>query len=66
LKVSKTLNVEKYLKNYFAGIEDEVLIEMAYHFPSEFKKMCILMSLDFQLEEESYEKKNSYNRGDVC
>jgi hypothetical protein len=66
LKINKTLNVEKYLKNYFAGVQDEVLVEMAYQFPYEFKKMCILMCLDLQIEKESYEKENNRNRGNVC
>lgn len=60
------LNLENYLKNYFSGITDDVLIEMADQFPSEFRKMCVLMSLDFQIEKESYEKENNYNRRNVC
>mgnify|MGYP005992554321 CR=1 FL=1 len=60
------LKTAPYVNEYFSGIQDEVLVEMAFQFPSEFKKMCILMCLDFQLEKESYEKENSRNRGNVC
>ena len=64
--IKSKLKTESYVNEYFSGIQDEVLVEMAFQFPSEFKKMCILMCLDFQLEKESYEKENSRNRGNVC
>lgn len=67
LNVNKISKFEKsYIEKYFSGIQEEVLVEMAYQFPSEFKKMCILMCLDFQLERESYEKENNRNRGNLC
>ena len=66
MKNNKKLNTESYADKYFSGIEDEILSEMAYQFPLEFRTMCILMCLDFQLEKESYEKENSNSRGNVC
>lgn len=67
LNVNKISKFEKnYVEQYFSGIQEEVLVEMAFQFPSEFRKMCILMSLDFQLERESYEKKISNSRRNVC
>ncbi len=47
--------------DYFTVMDEEILIEMATYFPEQFKRMCILISLDIQLEKESYEK-NSSNR----
>lgn len=47
---------------YFSVMDDEILIEMATYFPEQFKRMCMLISLDIQLEKESYEKSRS-NRG---
>lgn len=51
--------------NHFEHFDDEILLEMAMYYPVQLKKMCILISLDQQLEKESYEKNNS-NRGNVC
>ena len=46
---------------------DEILLEMAVFYPTQLRKMCVLISLDQQLEKESYEKiENSSNRGNVC
>tara|TARA_Y100000389_G_scaffold187561_1_gene209092 strand:- start:1148 stop:1330 length:183 start_codon:yes stop_codon:yes gene_type:complete len=53
--------------NYFEGFDDSVLIEMILYYPEAFKKMLVLVSLDIQLEKESYEKvKSSSSRRDVC
>lgn len=52
--------------NYFEGFDDQVLIEMATFYPDSLFKMCMLISLDMQAEKESYEKKNSRNRRNVC
>jgi hypothetical protein len=53
--------------DYFEGFDGSVLIEMISYYPEEFKKMLILVSLDIQLEKESYEKvKSSSSRRNVC
>ena len=52
--------------DYFRTMDEEILIEMARFYPEQFKRMCILISLDMQLEKESYEKASTSNRGDVC
>ena len=61
--------MEEKLTNHFGIFDDEVLLEMAQFYPSQLKKMCMLISLDLQLEKEnfkSYEKdENSSNWGDV-
>lgn len=52
--------------NHFEHFDDEVLLEMAVFYPVQLKKMCILISLDLQLELESYGKdKSSSNRRNV-
>jgi len=57
----------KYKVDYFEGFNDSVLIEMISYYPEAFKKMLILVSLDIQLEKESYEKvKSSSSRRNVC
>ena len=49
--------------NHFEHFDDEILLEMAVFYPTQLKKMCVLISLDQQLEKESYEKiKSSSNR----
>ncbi len=53
--------------NYFEGFDDQILIEMALFYPDSLRKMCTLISLDIQIEKESYGKyKNSSNRRSVC
>ena len=52
--------------DYFAGVDDQVLIEMALFYPDSLVKMCMLISLDMQVEKEDYEKKSSSNRRNVC
>lgn len=56
--------------DHFQLFDEEILIEMAQYYPTQLKKMCMLISLDLQLEKEnfkSYEKdENSSSRGDVC
>ncbi len=41
---------------YFNTFEDEVLVDMALHYPETLKRMCALISLDIQLEVERYKK----------
>tara|TARA_R110000751_G_scaffold112784_3_gene211862 strand:- start:9433 stop:9687 length:255 start_codon:yes stop_codon:yes gene_type:complete len=58
---------DKEEMDHFEHFDDDVLLEMALHYPNHLKKMCMLISLDQQLEKERYEKyKNRCNRGDVC
>jgi len=53
--------------NHFEHFDDDVLLEMALYYPTQLKKMCILISLDQQLDIESYEKiKSSNSRRSVC
>ncbi len=53
--------------NHFEHFDDEILLEMAMFYPIQLRKMCVLISLDQQLEKESYEKvKSSSSRGNLC
>ena len=38
--------------DHFNYIQDEVLIEMAQHYPVELQRLCLLISLDIQFEIE--------------
>ena len=37
---------------YFNTFEDDVLVEMAQHYPESLKRMCALITLDAQIEKE--------------
>tara|TARA_R110000803_G_scaffold115646_1_gene184155 strand:- start:129 stop:341 length:213 start_codon:yes stop_codon:yes gene_type:complete len=37
---------------YFDFLDDEILVEMAQSYPLELKRMCNLITLDSQLEDE--------------
>ena len=53
--------------NHFEHFDDEILLEMTMFYPTQLRKMCVLISLDQQLEKESYEKvKSSSSRGNLC
>lgn len=57
----------KLKMDHFKHFDEDILIEMALYYPDQLRKMCILISLDQQLEKESYEKFESRsNRGNVC
>jgi hypothetical protein len=59
--------MSKISTNHFEHFDDEILLEMAMYYPTQLKKMCVLISLDQQLEKESYEKnEDSSNRRVVC
>ena len=45
----------KILDDYFSMVENDDLADMAFQYFEELKTMCLLLSLDFQLEKESYE-----------
>jgi len=45
-------------EDYFSMFDEDSLFEMVLNQPSEFKKMCILISLDIQLEIERVKKLN--------
>lgn len=51
------------LDDYFSLIEDESLGGMAQQYPKELFEMCILLSLDFQLEKEGYNGEDNSDRG---
>lgn len=50
-KIKMVFKTPSFLE-YFNMFEDEVLIEMAEHYPESLKRMCALISLDAQLERE--------------
>ena len=50
---------------YFNHFDEEILIEMACNHPKALQKMCSLISLDAQLDKESYDK-NISDRREVC
>lgn len=50
------------LDDYFSLIEDESLAGMAQQYPKELFEMCILLSLDFQLEKEGYNGEDNSDR----
>ena len=43
---------------YFDFLDVEILTEMAQYYPEELQRMCILISIDIQLEKEREEKMN--------
>ena len=53
----------KILDDYFSLIEDESLQDLAFQYPEELRQMCMLLSLDFQLEKEGYDRENNSDRG---
>jgi hypothetical protein len=50
--------------NYFNLIEDDVLIEMIIKYPKAIEKLCVMLSLDLQLEKEDNE--NISYRRNLC
>ena len=44
----------KILDDYFSMVENDDLADMAFQYPEELRQMCMLLSLDFQLEKEGY------------
>lgn len=62
--------MDKKTTDHFIHFDEEILLEMAQYYPSQLKKMCMLISLDLQLEKEngkSYEKdEDSSNWRNVC
>jgi hypothetical protein len=66
LKDKTSFNSDAFLDSYFLGIEESFLVEMAYEYPLEFRKLCSLMCLDLQMEKENYGKENNSNRGNMC
>ena len=40
-------------------MDEDILIEMARFYPDQFKRMCMLITLDIQLEKERYEKSSN-------
>jgi|SaaInlStandDraft_3_1057020.scaffolds.fasta_scaffold36003_2 hypothetical protein len=64
--IQNTVKKKKEM-DHFKHFDEDVLLEMALYYPDQLKKMCMLISLDQQLEKERYEKyENRYNRGDLC
>ena len=45
-------------EDYFEMFDEDSLFEIVANHPSSFKKMCILISLDIQLEIERIKKLN--------
>jgi len=45
-------------EDYFDMFDEDSLFEIVANYPSAFKKMCILISLDIQLEIERDKKLN--------
>jgi len=52
----------KILDDYFSLIEDETLEDLSFQYPEELRQMCVLLSLDFQLEIEGYNGENNSDR----
>lgn len=49
----------KILDDYFSMVENDDLADMAFQYFKELKTMCLLLSLDFQLEKEGYNEENN-------
>jgi hypothetical protein len=49
----------KILDDYFSMVENDDLADMAFQYFEELKTMCLLLSLDFQLEKEGYNEENN-------
>lgn len=52
----------KILDDYFLMVENDDLADMSFQYPEELRQMCILLSLDFQLEKEGYDGENNSDR----
>jgi|TARA_R100001163_G_C5067994_1_gene207647 hypothetical protein len=50
-KIKLTFKAPTFME-YFNTFEDDVLVEMAQHYPESLKRMCALITLDAQIEKE--------------
>jgi len=48
-------------KDFFNQIEEEILVKMYLSDPKSIHRMCIMLSLDMQLETEYEEKQKSFS-----
>lgn len=55
------INAQEVADEFFETIPDELLIKMALHDWESLKKICIALTLDLQLIEESEERKKLKN-----
>ena len=60
------MNINNFptFREIFESLDDETLIHMYLSDPSSLRRMCMLYSLDLQIEKE--ENEDSSNRRDVC
>ena len=49
---------DELVDSYFSSIGDSALINMMDEYPEELFQMCMLLSLDYQLEIEGYAQIN--------
>ena len=60
--IIKDRTIPNFHVDYFKSMDEDILIEKARFYPDQFRRMCMLISLDIQLEKERYEKSSSYRR----